>query len=425
MDFPLHIEVIQKFSSVISKGNLIELVSRYLQSFASITPGNSLGQGDFDDYPEVNHHVRSINFCDVNQHKACVDMKNIEVRYHVYKLDTVQCSTDTMDGDNEEDLPAFNSWQLPSEDFLGLWENLIYDTKVKEDTLNFVETTLLFSDRSINSNIINWNRVMLLHGPPGTGKTSLCKALAQKLSIRLGDRYSRGQLIEINSHSLFSKWFSESGKLVLKLFKKIREYLENSEYLVCVLIDEVESLAHSRSAAFSGSEPSDSIRVVNAILTQLDQIREYPNVLILTTSNMTGAIDLAFVDRADIKQYIGPPSDIAIYQIYLSCITELMRTGIISPRGQIFAYKTLEACHFQENESTKRSLELLAIAKYSVGLSGRSLRKIPFLAHALFVNSPSVPLKEFLSAMREAIKKHVVDSEVFAKDIEKIKINDS
>ena len=46
-------------------------------------------------------------------------------------------------------------------------------------------------------------------GPPGTGKTSLCKALPQKRSILLSDRYRYGQLIEINSHSLFSKWFSE------------------------------------------------------------------------------------------------------------------------------------------------------------------------------------------------------------------------
>ena len=46
-----------------------------------------------------------------------------------------------------------------------------------------------------------------------------------------------------------------------------------------------------------GSEPSDAIRVVNALLTQIDQIKRFPNVIILTTSNVTGAIDLAFVDR--------------------------------------------------------------------------------------------------------------------------------
>lgn len=67
----------------------------------------------------------------------------------------------------------------------------------------------------------------------------------------------------------------------------------------------MESLTSARKAAASGSDPSDAIRVVNALLTQLDALKQYPNVLVLTTSNITGAIDVAFVDRADIKQYVS------------------------------------------------------------------------------------------------------------------------
>ena len=37
------------------------------------------------------------------------------------------------------------------------------------------------------------------------------------------------QLVEVNAHSLFSKWFSESGKLVNKLFGTILELVEDPD----------------------------------------------------------------------------------------------------------------------------------------------------------------------------------------------------
>ncbi|KAJ8890255.1 hypothetical protein PR048_009763 [Dryococelus australis] len=51
----------------------------------------------------------------------------------------------------------------------------------------------------------------------------------------------------------------------------------------------------------------------------------YSNVLLLATSNLTGSIDPAFLDRADISQYIGLPPQQGIYQIYLSALKELER----------------------------------------------------------------------------------------------------
>lgn len=87
--------------------------------------------------------------------------------------------------------------------------------------LDYVITTLPFSDKNVNSSLSTWNQVVLLQGPPGTGKTFLCKALAQKLTIKLSSRYRYGQLIEINSPSLFSKQFSKSDKLITNMFQKI------------------------------------------------------------------------------------------------------------------------------------------------------------------------------------------------------------
>lgn len=294
-----------------------------------------------------------------------------------------------------------------SAEFHGIWESLVYESGVKTQLLDYVSTTIYFSDKNLDSNLISWNRVVLLHGPPGTGKTSLCKALAQKLSIRLSNRYSYGQFVEINSHSLFSKWFSESGKLVTKMFQKIQELIDDKQALVFVLIDEVESLTAARNASQAGTEPSDAIRVVNSVLTQLDQIKRHSNVVILTTSNVTEKIDLAFVDRADIKQYIGPPSVEGIFNIYLSCLEELMKCQIVYPRQPLLTMFELETMGFRESKVSELSLVLRNIAIKSKGFSGRALRKLPFLAHALFVKTPTVSLERFLEAMDLAVDKQI------------------
>jgi hypothetical protein len=176
---------------------------------------------------------------------------------HTFQLSTEEAMVEELEptGGDEEWTPACENLPLPHATLSGLWESLIFDGSVQRDLLEFSRSALLFADRAVSGHIVHWNRMLLLNGPPGTGKTSLCRALAQKLSIRMGDRFPRACLLEIHSHSLFSKWFSTSGKLVNRLFTLVRDMVQDDpDCLVCVLIDEIESLAGNR-AGLTG-EPS-------------------------------------------------------------------------------------------------------------------------------------------------------------------------
>ena len=98
-----------------------------------------------------------------------------------------------------------------------------------------------------------------------------------------------------------------------KMFDQLHELLEDPKLFLFVLIDEVESLTMSRKE--SKNEPSDGMRVVNALLTQIDQLKSYSNVLVLATSNLRNSIDDAFLDRADVSYEVGLPSKAASYDI--------------------------------------------------------------------------------------------------------------
>lgn len=399
---PVHVEICQKPNSSKNTDTIKKAVYAFLQD-----PDGIFYNGPIMNFHEGNgilaKHVHSINVTDIDyeRYKDGVPVWKSDIKMYVYRLNIDGASEEYTD-ESEESVSSCSQWVLPSKDFDGLWENLIYDIDIKQSLIQYCSTALLFSDQSVNTNIISWNRVVLLHGPPGTGKTSLCKALAHKISIRLSDRYPNSLLLEINAHSLFSKWFSESGKLVMKLFQHINDLVDDEEALVCVLIDEVESLTAARTGAMSGSEPSDAIRVVNALLTQIDQLKARENVLILTTSNISEAIDLAFVDRADIKQYIGLPNAQARYDILVSCVNELTRVGIVS--GEQY----LRASSRRISNPTSLETSLMQVATVAVGLSGRSLRKIPFQAHAFYCNGAnSVDLPSYLNALMLAVKKEL------------------
>lgn len=193
-----------------------------------------------------------------------------------------------IDGESE----FYSLETFPNSTYSGLWESLEFDSSIKSMLLAYVTAIFKFSLVGLtDAKEISFNRILLLHGPPGTGKqaffdifhvligvgkTTLAKALVFKLSTRLHalqhnksasqpplESYDKIQCVTVHANQLFSRWFSESGKSVQKLFETIKGLAQVPGNFVCVLIDEVESLAMSRkqSADSGSSEPTDSIRV--------------------------------------------------------------------------------------------------------------------------------------------------------------------
>ncbi|ORY34246.1 P-loop containing nucleoside triphosphate hydrolase protein [Naematelia encephala] len=348
----------------------------------------------------------------------------LDYRIHIYASSVntriEEFAADLDDDDDDDQIAAASVRDLPSHELDGLWENLVYSGDLKGRLLNYIYSTIAFSEAEIDFNVVTWNRMVLLHGPPGTGKTSLCRALAQKLAIRLSDRYTEGRIVEINSHSLFSKWFSESGKLVQRLFSKVQDMVDVETTFVVVMIDEVESLTAARAAASSGNEPSDAIRVVNALLTQLDKLKARKNVLVMTTSNISGSIDSAFIDRADIKEYVGFPPAEAIYWILTSCLEELMTKSLIRkcrlmPWRDIGVEQSVEGLDLSPAEirSAQVSARIANLAKTCEKheMAGRLLRRIPVLAHARYLAASIGPgdtrprsVERWLKAMEQVVE---------------------
>jgi transitional endoplasmic reticulum ATPase len=132
---------------------------------------------------------------------------------------------------------------------------------------------------------------VLLHGPPGCGKTLLAKAVANE---------SGAKFFVINGPEIMSKFYGESEENLRKIF----EQAEKSAPSI-IFIDEIDAIAPKREEVRGEVEK----RVVSQLLTLLDGLKSRGKIIVIGATNIPNAIDPALrrPGRLDREIEIGVP----------------------------------------------------------------------------------------------------------------------
>lgn len=137
---------------------------------------------------------------------------------------------------------------------------------------------------------------ILLHGPPGTGKTYVSKALAGELQV---------PVTLLSGTTVTSKWINESTERIQTLFDEAASLADEYGYSM-IFLDEVDAVLQKRTAGVQGHQ--EDTKVVNEFLTRLQTTGE-DGILFVAATNRRESLDSAATraGRIDREIEIGIP----------------------------------------------------------------------------------------------------------------------
>ena len=264
---------------------------------------------------------------------------------------------------------------LPCPENARSWHSILRVKATKQALQHYAEHTKVLSDHDIPRSELDLSGVVLLHGDPGVGKTTLARGFANVYATTLG---KPTRLFALHTERMFSELLGQSAKELAKVFEGIR--FAAAQGSCVVLVDEIEAISYARKKVISTSDPTDLVRFVDQLLQGIDSLQQFSDAVVVGTSNFSEVIDDALWSRADLILKIPLPD----IQTRLAILQARCKT--LTPLGL-----RLE------------SDELAALAKEADGLSGRTLGKLfPRTCFAHGVSYDDMSVQDVLATIHEA-----------------------
>jgi proteasome regulatory subunit len=133
---------------------------------------------------------------------------------------------------------------------------------------------------------------VLLHGPPGTGKTMLAKAVANQTDATF---------IKMAGSELVHKFIGEGAKLVRDLFELARQHQP-----AVIFIDEIDAIAAKRTESKTSGD-AEVQRTMMQLLSEMDGFEDRGEIRIIAATNRFDMLDRAILRPGRFDRLIEVP----------------------------------------------------------------------------------------------------------------------
>jgi vesicle-fusing ATPase len=169
-------------------------------------------------------------------------------------------------------------------------------------------------------------RGMLLHGPPGCGKTLIARQIGKVLNAR--------EPKIVNGPEVLDKYVGASEEKIRDLFRDAEAEQEaegDASMLHTIIFDEMDAICKSRGSTRDGTGVSDSI--VNQLLSKIDGVDSLNNILVIGMTNRKDMIDEAILrpGRLELHVEIGLPDEKGRLQILDIKTASMKKSGRLGP----------------------------------------------------------------------------------------------